>query len=177
MVIATQNPIEQEGTFLLPEAQKDRFLVRLGLGYPSWRDEKEMCERFQLGHPIDKLQPVTTPARIVACQQAVRAVSVNSEMCNCVLGLVRATREPGGYAPELATWIEVGASPRGAIGLDRCARAHAWLAGRDYVALDDVRAIAHDVLRHRLVMSYEANAGGVDPDRALDGLLQRVAAP
>jgi len=147
MVIATQNPIEQEGTFLLPEAQKDRFLVRLSLGYPSWRNEKEMCERFQLGHPIDTLQPVTTAGRIVACQQAVRAVSVNSEMCNCVLGLVRATREHPA--------LQLGASPRGSLGLFRLAQAMAAVHGEYAVSTERVKSLAEVVLAHRLIVKQD----------------------
>jgi MoxR-like ATPase len=147
MVIATQNPIEQEGTFLLPEAQKDRFLVRLSLGYPSWKDEKEMCVRFQLGHPIETLQPVTTPDRIVACQQAVRAVSVSSDVCDYVLGLVRATREHPA--------LQLGASPRGSLGLLRLAQAMAAVHGEHIVSTERVKPLAEVVLAHRLIVKQD----------------------
>jgi len=186
LVMATQNPIEHEGTYPLPEAQMDRFLMHVRVGYPSLEAELDVVRLVRAEEQAPAAAASAGPAGagealsqqvIFAARDAVRSLHVAPAIDRYVVDLVRATREPGRYAPELATWIEVGASPRGAIGLDRCARAHAWLAGRDYVALDDVRAVAHDVLRHRLVMSYEANAGGVDPDRALDGLLQRVAAP
>ena len=147
MVIATQNPIEQEGTFSLPEAQRDRFLMRLSLGYPSLLDEKQMCERFQLRHPIDKLKPVTTPDRIVSCQEAVREVRVTSEVCDYVLAQVRATRgHPG---------LVLGASPRGSLGLFRAAQALAAIEGEDSVSITHVNALAEAVLAHRLMVRPE----------------------
>src|SRR5579872_4042727 len=125
MVIATQNPIEQEGTYPLPEAQKDRFLTRLSLGYPDLKDEKEMCERFQLGHPIETLKAVATPDQIMNCQEAVRAVRVEAAAGDCILSLVRATR---GHPALL-----LGASPRGSLGLFRLAQAMAAMQGKDSV--------------------------------------------
>jgi MoxR-like ATPase len=185
LVMATQNPIEHEGTYPLPEAQMDRFLMHVRVGYPSLDAELDIMRlvRAEDREPVaatsgqSRVGEPLAQQMIFAARAAVRSLHVAPAIDRYVVDLVRATREPGIYAAELAAWIEVGASPRGAIGLDRCARAHAWLAGRDYVALDDVRAVAHDVLRHRLVMSYEANAGGIDPDFVIDGLLQRVAAP
>jgi MoxR-like ATPase len=186
LVMATQNPIEHEGTYPLPEAQMDRFLMHVRVGYPSLDAELDVVRLVRaeegaggaVASPVAPRNGETLSQRMIfAARDAVRALHVAPAIDRYVVDLVRATREPGLYAAELATWIEVGASPRGAIGLDRCARAHAWLAGRDFVAPDDVRAVAHDVLRHRLMLSYEANAGGIDPDRAIDGLLQRVAAP
>src|SRR5581483_7360544 len=147
VVIATQNPIDQEGTFLLPEAQKDRFLIRLSLGYPSLKDEKEMCERFQLGHPIETLKPATSPDRILACQQAVREVKVGGEVCDYLLGLVRATREH----PALL----LGASPRGSLGLFRMAQAMAAIQGNDSVSIEQIKTIAATVLAHRLIVKPE----------------------
>ena len=146
-VIATQNPIEQEGTFLLPEAQKDRFLVRMSLGYPALKDEKEMCERFQLRHPIETLKPVTTPDQILKCQEVVRDVRVDSEVCDYILSLVRATREH----PALL----LGASPRGSLGLFRLAQAMAAIRGNDSVAVEQVKGLAEAALAHRLIMKNE----------------------
>jgi MoxR-like ATPase len=147
MVIATQNPIEQEGTFRLPEAQKDRFLIRLSLGYPSLNDEKQMCERFQLRHPIETLKPVTSPDRITKCQEAVREVRLDSEVCDYILALVRATREH----PALL----LGASPRGSLGLFRMAQAIAAIQGNDSVSVAQIKALAKAVLAHRHIMRPE----------------------
>lgn len=143
MVIATQNPIEQEGTFPLPEAQKDRFLVRLSLGYPALQDEREMCERFQLGHPIETLKPVATPDQIMRCQQAVRAVRVDAEVCDYLLALVHATRKHPA--------LRLGASPRASLGLFRLAQALAAIEGSATATMAHVRAIAPAVLTHRLI--------------------------
>jgi MoxR-like ATPase len=147
MVIATQNPIEQEGTFKLPEAQLDRFLARMSLGYPTLQDEKQMCERFQLGHPIDKLKPVTTPDMVVKCQEAVRTVRVDSEVCDDILARVRQTREHPG--------LLLGASPRGSLGLFRLSQAMAAIQGGDSVTLDQVNALTEVVLAHRLIVRTE----------------------
>jgi len=147
MVIATENPIEQEGTFLLPEAQKDRFLMRMSLGYPSLADEKEMVERFQSRHPIDTLQPVTTPDRILKCQAAVRDVKVPAAVSDLILKIVRATREN----PSLL----LGSSPRGSLGLFRAAQAMAAVDGKDSVSADDVKSLAQKILAHRLIVRRE----------------------
>jgi MoxR-like ATPase len=150
MVVATQNPIEQEGTFLLPEAQKDRFLARLHIGYPSLTDEKGMVEHFQLSHPIESLKPVTLPEHILKCQERVREVRVDSAVSDYILSLVRATREH----PALI----LGASPRGSLGLFRAAQALAAIEGRDAVTIDDVKKLAEPVLAHRLILKKDANS-------------------
>lgn len=147
MVIATQNPIEQEGTFLLPEAQKDRFLIRMSLGYPNLTDEKEMVERFQLRHPIELLQPVATPDRILRCQEAVREIKVSPETNDLILKIVRTTREH----PALL----LGASPRGSLGLFRAAQALAAIDGKDSVSIEQVKSLAQKVLAHRLILRRE----------------------
>jgi len=147
MVVATQNPIEQEGTFLLPEAQKDRFLMRMNLGYPSLADEKQMIGRFQLRHPIDTLQPVATPDRILKSQEAVREVTVASEVNDYILQIVRRTREH----PALL----LGASPRGSLGLFRAAQARAAIDGKDFVSAELVKSLAQKVLAHRLIVRRE----------------------
>jgi MoxR-like ATPase len=144
MVVATQNPIDQEGTFLLPEAQKDRFLMRMNLGYPSLADEKQMVENFQLRHPIETIQPVTTPDGISKSQEAVRGITVAPDACDYILKIVRATREH----PALL----LGASPRGSLGLFRAAQAMAAIEGREAVSVEQVKALAQNVLAHRLII-------------------------
>ncbi len=147
MVIATQNPIEHEGTFNLPEAQLDRFLVRMSLGYPSLRDEKTMCERFQLGHPIEKLKPVTTPDMIMRCQEAVRLVRVDSEVCDHILARVQQTRgHPG---------LLLGSSPRGSLGLFRAAQAMAAIRGENSVSTAAIDGLLEPVVAHRLIVKPE----------------------
>lgn len=168
MVMATQNPIEQEGTFLLPEAQKDRFLVRMSLGYPSLQDEKEMCERFQLGHPIESLKPVTTPDRIMACQQAVREVKVGSETCDFVLALVRATREHPA--------LRLGASPRGSLGLFRMAQAMAAINGSGSVSVEQIKSLATAVLAHRLIVKPERMNHHHDPAEVIQEIIDETKA-
>jgi MoxR-like ATPase len=147
MVMATQNPIDHEGIFLLPEAQKDRFLVRMTIGYPSLSDEKQMCERFQIRHPMETLKPVTTPDRIVTCQEAVRTMRLDSEVCDYILALVRGTREHPA--------VLLGSSPRGSLGLFRAAQAMAAIQGAEFVSLAQVRALAELVLAHRLIIREE----------------------
>lgn len=147
MVIATQNPIEHEGTFTLPEAQLDRFLMRLSLGYPSLRDEKEMCRRFQLGHPIEKLKPVANPDTLLRCQEAVRNVQVASEVCDHILARVQQTRGHAG--------LLLGASPRGSLGLFRAGQAMAAIRGENNVSLADIDALLELVLAHRLIVQPE----------------------
>lgn len=147
MVIATQNPIEQEGTFLLPEAQKDRFLIRMNLGYPNLEDEKEMVERFQLRHPIETLQPVATPDRILKCQEAVREIKVPADTNAYILKIVRATREH----PALL----LGASPRGSLGLFRAIQALAAIDGKNTASAEQVKYLAQKVLAHRLIVRKE----------------------
>jgi MoxR-like ATPase len=164
MVIATQNPIEQEGTFPLPEAQKDRFLMRMSLGYPNLQDEKEMVARFQWRHPIETLQPVTTPDRILKCQEAVREIKVPSETNDFILKIVRATREHAG--------LLLGASPRGSLGMFRAAQALAAIDGKDSASAEQVKYLAAKVLAHRLILRKE------EPYRAanVDGVVQEILA-
>jgi MoxR-like ATPase len=148
MVMATQNPIEQEGTFRLPEAQMDRFLFRLSLGYPSAEQEKQMCQRVQLQHPIETLAPITTAEEILKCQRGVREIPVPPEACEFLVALTRATR---GH-----TALRLGASPRGSLGLFRAAQALAAVQGQGAVTMDHVRAIAEPTLAHRLLLGRDA---------------------
>jgi len=148
MVMATQNPIEQEGTFRLPEAQMDRFLLRLSLGYPGADQEKEMCRRAQLQHPIETLAAVTTAEEIVKCQQGVRGIPVGPEVCDFLVTLTRATREHAA--------LRLGASPRGSLGLYRAAQSLAAIQGQPSVTPDHVRTLLEPVLAHRLLLRREA---------------------
>ncbi|MBK9199776.1 AAA family ATPase [Candidatus Skiveiella danica] len=180
LVMATQNPIEQEGTYPLPEAQMDRFLMHVKVGYPSAADELNILRLVRAETQRTKVgahgTAHTTLADVLAAREAVHAVHASPAIDQYMVDLVQATRTPARYSAELANWIEVGASPRGTLALDRCARAHAWLAGRDFITPDDVRAIAHNALRHRLILSYEASAAGVDADRVISELLRHVTA-
>jgi len=169
MVVATQNPIEQEGTFLLPEAQKDRFLMRMNLGYPSLADEKQIVERFQLRHPIDTLQPVTTPDRILKCQEAVRKVSMPPEVCDYILKIVRATREHPA--------LRLGSSPRGSLGLFRAAQAMTAIDGKDSVPAGLVKALAQKVLAHRLIVRKEDKWQNANAEDVVAEILAQTQLP
>jgi MoxR-like ATPase len=185
LVMATQNPIEHEGTYPLPEAQLDRFLMHVRVGYPAAADELAMLRLVRSeaqGSGVDAggtasaaVRPYASPDDIRAARAEVRAVHCSPVIDQYLVDLVQATRAPAAFSADLARWIEVGCSPRGTLALDRCARAQAFLQDRDFVTPDDVRRIAHDALRHRLVMSYEANAEGIDADHAIDELLRYVA--
>ena len=182
LVMATQNPIEQEGTFPLPEAQLDRFLMHVRIGYPEADAETEIL-RLARERARDALQPDPHPitrmpmADVFAARKAVLDLHVAPALERYLVELVLASRNAARYDAALARRIAWGASPRGSIALERCARARAWLAGRDFVTPDDVRAVAPDVLRHRVLPSYEATAEGWDGDRLVAELLQRVPLP
>ena len=196
MVLATQNPIEQEGTYPLPEAQTDRFLMKVLVGYPAPEDELGVLrllrdeEKAKLAVP--PAAPAPTPgtppapspapeaagigiADVFAARREIAALHAAEAIDRYVIDLVNATRHPEKYSPDLAKEIELGASPRAGLALDRCARAHAWLKGADFVAPGDVQAIAPDVLRHRIALSYEAKGAGRDADAVLADLLKLVA--
>ncbi|MFK7734071.1 MAG: AAA family ATPase, partial [Pseudomonadales bacterium] len=177
MVMATQNPIEQEGTYPLPEAQLDRFLMHVRIGYPDVSAEKKILA-LSRGEAIS--QTAATPSQeisqetIMAARKEVMQVHMADSVDEYLIQLVLATRTPSNYGDDIANWLEYGASPRATIALDRCARAHAWLDQRDFVSPDDIQAVAHDCLRHRLILSYEAEADGLDADHAISELLKRV---
>lgn len=182
LVMATQNPIEQEGTFPLPEAQLDRFLMYVRIGYPEASAETEIL-RLARERARETLQ--ITPAAITrmpiddvfAARAAVLDLHVAPQLERYLIELVLASRDASRYDADIARRIAWGASPRGSIALERCARARAWLAGRDFVTPDDVRAIAPDVLRHRVLPSYEATAEGWDGERLVTALLAKVPLP
>lgn len=179
LVMATQNPIEQEGTYPLPEAQLDRFLMHVKIDYPDVTAERKILALAR-GEALEGQAPL--PSNVISEQQIfdARSAVIKLHMAEAVdeylVQLILATRTPQHYGDDLAGWLEFGASPRATIAIDRCARAHAWLAGREFVTPDDVQSIAHDCLRHRLILSYEAEAEGVTPDLVIDELLKRVPA-
>ena len=180
LVMATQNPIEQEGTYPLPEAQLDRFLLHVRIDYPEADSEQKILHLVR--REAGQLLNATTPERIskeslLAARQEVLDIFMAENVEQYLLQIVLATRQPQQYGEDLARWIEWGVSPRGTISLDRCARAHAWLAGRDYVGPEDVQALAFDVLRHRILLNYEAQAEGITPDKVIEELIARIAVP
>ncbi len=181
MVMATQNPIEQEGTFALPEAQLDRFLLHVRVGYPQAEAELEILrlarERARGAVAMTQHQHKLTESDLLLARQTALNVHVAPALERYLVELILASRMPQRYGSDLTTKIAWGASPRGSIALDRCARARAWLAGRDFVTPDDIRAIAPDVLRHRVLPSYEAIAEGWDGERLVHALLERVPLP
>ncbi len=176
MVLATQNPIEQEGTYPLPEAQMDRFLMKIQVPYPDDDAELAIVRMLQAeeGGSAPTWQPVSQE-HILAAREAIQRLPVAPPVEQYIVDLVMATRDPGRYQGDLKNWIDVGSSPRASIALHRSSRAHAWLANRDYVDPEDVRGVAHSVLRHRLILSYDALADQVTPDAVIDELLSQVA--
>ncbi len=181
LVMATQNPIEQEGTYPLPEAQLDRFLLYVRIDYPDARDEQAILalarEEARQGHIIGDTGDLITQTQVFEARQEILGLYMSEELERYLLELVLATRNATVYGEELASWIQYGASPRASIALDRCARAHAWLADRDYVAPEDIQSLAHDVLRHRIILNYEAEAEGITTDDVINELIARIAVP
>ncbi len=177
MVMATQNPIEQEGTYPLPEAQMDRFLMHVFIDYPAPEDEIEVLRlvRSEASGGGGDDAGVIPQQAVFDARAEIAAVRPAEAIDRYIIDIVDATRHAGRYSDDLARWIRVGASPRGGISLDKASRAYAWLQGRDHVLPDDVRAVAHDCLRHRVALSYEANADGVSADDVLRALLEQVA--
>lgn len=176
LVMATQNPLEQEGTYPLPEAQLDRFMLHLSLDYPSAADELSI---LRLNHAETKVEtelapPVLTQMQIFAARQYALQVIAASPIENYIVNLISATRHPQVYDPDLARWLAYGVSPRASIALLRCARVRAWLSGRNYVTPDDVQYCIYPVLRHRLILTVEAEADGIMPKDIIDLLLQKV---
>lgn len=184
LVMATQNPIEQEGTYPLPEAQLDRFLMYVTISYPDKDVEKDILElaRSEAVSGNQSVreqaeQPVITQQTLFQARQEVLSVYTSAELEQYIVQLVIATRNPEPYSEDLATWLRFGASPRATIALDRCSKAHAWLAGRDYVTPEDIHSIAHEVLRHRIILTFEAEADGISRDDFVDELLRLVTIP
>jgi MoxR-like ATPase len=177
LVLATQNPIEQVGTYPLPEAQVDRFMLKVRVGYPTREEEKEILRRIGGGNEIP-VQPVATPEEIMTARRAIGGLYLDDKIADYILDLVSATRDPAAFrAKDLVPLIEFGASPRATLALAACARAHAFLRGRTYVAPEDVKAIGADVLRHRIVTTYEAEAEEITSDRIVERIFEAVKVP
>ena len=181
LVMATQNPIEQEGTYPLPEAQLDRFLMHVNVDYPDASSERSILQLVRQEMISTQREPATPPLvlkqeTIFAARQELLNMHMAPVVEEYIVQLTMATRNPALFGDDLANWLEYGASPRGTIALDICARANAYLLGKDFVSPDDVQAVVHDVFRHRLIVSFEAEATGIDADHVIDTLVQRVAA-
>lgn len=176
LVMATQNPIEQEGTYPLPEAQLDRFLMHVTVDYPDAKAEREILTlaRNEAASPDLPSPDIFTQEMLFAARKAVLDLHMAPAVEDYIVNLTLATRQPQNYSPELEKWIEFGVSPRGTIALDRCSRAYAWLAGRDFVSPDDVQAILPNVFRHRLILSFEAEASGVKSSDVIAELIAKV---
>ena len=186
MVMATQNPVEQEGTYPLPEAQLDRFLMHINIHYTSVEDEVRIISlvRDEESETITNEEQEPKAKRELISQNAVfearkeiAAIHVSDAVQRYMADLVYATRTPDKYSEDLDRWIDVGGSPRASLALDKCSRAYAWMRGKDFVDPGDVRAVVNDVLRHRLMLSYEAQGDGVSADKVIDTLLEQVALP
>ena len=182
MVMATQNPIEQEGTYPLPEAQLDRFLMHLRLTYPDAAAELAILKLARVqakrdAHVVKKMQPLVSQEVLFKARDEVLGLHVSPLLEDYIVHLVVATRDPAPYGSDLKSWVNYGASPRATIALDRCAKAHAWLNDRDYVSPADIHAVAHDVLRHRILLAFSAEAGGITADKFITELIGRVPVP
>ena len=186
MVMATQNPVEQEGTYPLPEAQMDRFLMHVNIEYPPVEDEFKIISLVRGEETASNNDAESTSegeteripqAAVFEARREIGQIQVSDAMQRYMADLVYATRTPEKYSEELGRWIDVGGSPRASLALDKCGRTHAWLQGRDYVDPEDVQAIVNDVLRHRLMLSYEAQGEGVSADSVIDAVVKQVALP
>jgi MoxR-like ATPase len=177
LVLATENPIEQEGTYPLPEAQVDRFLFKLRVGYPSREEERTILDRMSFTAPPPAPRPVVEPEAFPRAREVVDRIYLDPKIREYILDLVAATREPARFKLELAPYIRYGASPRASIALALSAKAHAFLQGRGYVTPQDVKSIAPDVLRHRVLVSYEAEAEELDSDALIERILRELPVP
>ena len=182
LVMATQNPLEQEGTYPLPEAQLDRFLMHVRVDHPSGADEKAILALTRAearSYAVEAAVPraIVSQQSLLDARDAVLDIHLDDSLEDYLVEIVLATRDARRYGDELGGWIQHGASPRASMALDRCARAYAWLDGRDYVVPEDIQLIAPDVLRHRVILSFEAEAEGMTADDCIDEILQRVAVP
>jgi len=183
LVMATQNPIEHEGTYPLPEAQLDRFLMHVRVDYPDRQASRDILglARRETFEALDRDEPAESPqvtqTQVFAARREVMELHMEGAVEEYIVEIVDATRNTGRYGDDLAVWLRWGASPRGAIAVERAARATAWLAGRDFVTPEDVQQVVPDALRHRVLLDYEAAADGVTPERCIEVILNRVPAP
>lgn len=174
LVLATQNPIEQEGTYMLPEAQVDRFMFKLKVGYPSMEEEHVVMQRMARSEPLLEIEPVLTIEALMAMRTEMEKVFIDEKVEKYILRLVHATRSPEDYDLDLKRYLRFGASPRASIYLSLAARGHALMQGRDYATPQDVKDVAHDILRHRMAISYRAEAESLTSDVLLDQILKKV---
>ena len=175
-MLATQNPIEQEGTYPLPEAQMDRFLMKISVHYPDTDAELAIVQMLQAEEARQEAElSMIEPSHIFASRETIGAMRMSAPVEQYIVDLVMATRQPQQYSEQLGNWIDTGSSPRASIALHRSSRASAWLEGRDHVTPDDVRSVLHAVMRHRLILSYDALADRVSPDQVIDEIITRVA--
>ncbi|RLQ21818.1 MoxR family ATPase [Seongchinamella sediminis] len=176
MVLATQNPIEQEGTYPLPEAQMDRFLMKISVDYPGSEAELSIVRMLQ-AEEADRQEALSMISQdhIFAAREVIGNMQIAAPVEQYIVDLVMATRQPGAYSEQLANWVDTGSSPRASIALHRCSRASAWLDGRDHVTPEDVTSVLHAVMRHRLILSYDALADRVTPDQVIDAIIRQVA--
>ena len=178
LVLATQNPIEQEGTYPLPEAQVDRFMLKVVVPYPTKEEERKVVDRMASGQPIPEIRSVASPQDVLAARQIVDKVWIDEKVRDYLVDVVRATRDPGGCGVAgLDGMIETGASPRASIGLMKAAKAHAFLQSRGYVTPHDVKSVAMEILRHRVILTYEAEAEGKSHDDVVQKILDNVPVP
>jgi MoxR-like ATPase len=177
LVLATQNPIEQEGTYPLPEAQVDRFMLKLKVTYPSKAEELEILNRMSAVEPDLTIAPVLAPSEILELRRAIDRIYVDDKIKRYVVDIVHATREPAGFGLEIAPYIHYGASPRATIFLTRAAKAQAFLDSRGYVTPQDIKTVAHDVLRHRILVTYEAEAEEISSENLLQRILDHLKVP
>ncbi len=176
MVLATQNPVEQEGTYPLPEAQMDRFLMHVNIDYPDDNAELEILRLVRTEQKrIERTSERLSPKVIFEAREEIAEIKISESMEKYIVSIISASRYPEKYSEDLAKWIDFGASPRGSIAIDSCSRTHAWMNGNEFVTPDDIRAVVHDCLRHRLILSYEANAESISPDMVIDEILNKVA--
>lgn len=176
LVLATQNPIEQEGTYPLPEAQIDRFMLKIKVDYPSAMEEKEIMDRFNNG-VTENVKGVVDVSQIELVKKVIRSIHMEEKIVDYIVRISRATRNPQKFGLNIGPMISYGASPRASIWLDQASRAHAFLNGRGYVTPQDVKSMAPDVLRHRILLSYEAEAEGKSTDDLIEFLLERIEVP
>ena len=176
LVLATQNPIENEGTYKLPEAQVDRFALKILIDYPSKQEELEIIERNSSGQS-NSVQPIISPDEILEIQKFNEQIYADKVITEYIADIVNATRNPKDYDLDLENMIEFGASPRASIWLMRTAKANALLNGRGFIIPEDVKAVAHEVLRHRIILTFEAEANGITPDKVIDFVLEKITTP
>ncbi len=177
LVLATENPIDQEGTYPLPEAQVDRFMLKLKVGYPSIEEERQILDRMANSNPNIDVQGVITPENILEMRRLTDAIYIDDKVKDYIVKLIFATRYPAQFKLEMSAYIQFGGSPRATLALTQAARAWAFLQKRSYVTPQDIKTIAHDVLRHRIILSYEAEAEGITGEQLIDKILATIPVP